>query len=178
MTDAPILIRYHQPGDGARLGVLRGDTVHDVQSRLPHARRVLPRFLRRRPDSAIAAVADAADASSRRFPAADLNNAPAADVAGIGCRRWMSRRSGRPASPTSTAAKRARKKQPMAAMSTPASTPPSAPRSSSKPRPRTRSGTWTRPASAPIQAGMCPSRSWRWWSIRRWRCSASPSATT
>ncbi|MCY4061517.1 MAG: fumarylacetoacetate hydrolase family protein [Chloroflexi bacterium] len=79
MTNAPILIRYHQPGEGARLGVLRGDIVHDVNHAFPS----LAEFFRDScgvVDSAIAAVADAADASSRRFPAADLDNAPASNV--------------------------------------------------------------------------------------------------
>lgn len=78
MTNAPILIRYHQPGEGARLGVLRGEAVHDVSQAFPS----LAEFFR---DScgvverAIAAVTAAADASSRRFPAGELDNAPATD---------------------------------------------------------------------------------------------------
>ena len=79
MTNAPILIRYHQPGEGARLGVLRGDSVHDVSHAFPS----LAEFFRDScgvVDSAIAAVADAADASSRRFPSANLDNPPASDV--------------------------------------------------------------------------------------------------
>ena len=78
MTNAPILIRYHQPGEGARLGVLRGDAVHDVNHAFPS----LAEFFRDScgvVDSAIAAVVAAADASSRRFPAAELDNAPAVD---------------------------------------------------------------------------------------------------
>lgn len=79
MTNAPLLIRYFQPGEGPRLGVLRGDIVHDVHQAFPS----LAEFFRDscgNVDSAISAVADAADASSRRFPAADLDNAPASDV--------------------------------------------------------------------------------------------------
>ena len=79
MTNAPLLIRYHQPGEGPRLGVLRGDAVHDIQHAFPS----LAEFFRDScgvVDRAIAAVADAADASSRRFPAADLDNAPASAV--------------------------------------------------------------------------------------------------
>lgn len=78
MTNAPLLIRYHQPGDGARLGVQRGATVHDVNHAFPS----LAEFFRDScgvVDRAIAAVESAADASSRRFPAAELDNAPAAD---------------------------------------------------------------------------------------------------
>ena len=35
MSDSPFLIRYHQPAEGARLGVLRGDTVHDISHCFP-----------------------------------------------------------------------------------------------------------------------------------------------
>lgn len=79
MTNAPTLIRYHQPGEGARLGVVRGDTVHDVSHAFPS----LAEFFRDScgvVDSAIAAVSEAADAASRRFPSADLDNQPAADT--------------------------------------------------------------------------------------------------
>jgi len=79
MTNAPFLIRYFQPGEGARLGVLRGDTVHDVSHAFPS----LAEFFRDScgvVEGAIAAVTDAADASSRRFPAADLDNPPASEV--------------------------------------------------------------------------------------------------
>lgn len=79
MTNAPILIRYYQPGVGARLGLLRGDAVHDIS----HAYPSLVEFFRAScgvVDSAIAAVSAAADASSRPFPAEDLDNPPAADV--------------------------------------------------------------------------------------------------
>ncbi|MCY3797848.1 MAG: fumarylacetoacetate hydrolase family protein [Chloroflexi bacterium] len=79
MTNAPILVRFQQPGEGARLGLLRGDTVHDVSQAFAS----LAEFFR---DScgvverAIAAVTSAADASSRRFPAGELDNAPAPDL--------------------------------------------------------------------------------------------------
>ena len=79
MTNAPLLIRYHQPGEGAGLGVLRGDTVHDISQAFPS----LAEFFRDSSglvDRAIAAVAEAADVSSRRFPSADLDNPPAADA--------------------------------------------------------------------------------------------------
>lgn len=79
MTIAPILIRYHQPGEGARLGVLRGGAVHDVSHAFPS----LVEFFRDScgvVDSAITAVAAAAAASPRHFPASDLDNAPAADA--------------------------------------------------------------------------------------------------
>ena len=43
-TDAPILIRYHQPGAGARLGILRGETVHDISHCFPSLAVFFPRF--------------------------------------------------------------------------------------------------------------------------------------
>lgn len=79
MTNAPFLIRYSQPRGGPRLGVLRGDTVHDVRHAFPS----LAQFFRDscgNVEGTIRAVNDAADASSRRFPAADLDNAPASNV--------------------------------------------------------------------------------------------------
>ncbi len=79
MTNAPFLIRYFQPGEGPRLGVLRGDTVHDVS----HAHASLADFFRISCGdvaSAIDALSAAAAASSRRFPAGDLDNSPSADV--------------------------------------------------------------------------------------------------
>ncbi len=79
MTNAPLLIRYHQPGEGARLGVLRGGAVHDISHAFPS----LFEFFRDScgvVDRAIAAVSEAADASSRRFPAAELDRAPAAEA--------------------------------------------------------------------------------------------------
>lgn len=82
MSDSPLLIRYFQPGEGARLGVLRGETVHDVSHCFPALVNV---FRDSVGDVAglIAAVARAAEDSSRRFPARDLDNPPAApaDVA-------------------------------------------------------------------------------------------------
>lgn len=78
MTEAPILIRYFQPGADARLGILRGETVHDISGCFP----TLASFFR---DSVgdvagvIAAAGRAAAEAARRFPAADLNNPPAAD---------------------------------------------------------------------------------------------------
>ena len=79
MTNAPILIRYFQPGDGPRLGVLRGGTVHDVHQAFPSLAQCF-RDSCGNVGGAISAVEDAADASARRFPAADLDNAPADDV--------------------------------------------------------------------------------------------------
>ncbi len=79
MTDAPMLIRYSLPGEGAHLGLLRGGTVHDISHAFPS----LAEFFRNScgaVDSAIAALVAAADASPRRFPAEDLDNAPAAGV--------------------------------------------------------------------------------------------------
>ncbi len=77
---SPFLVRYFQPGEGARLGVLRGETVHDISHCFP----VLVNVFR---DSVgdvaglIAAVSRAAKDSTRRFPASDLDNAPGAAVA-------------------------------------------------------------------------------------------------
>ncbi len=79
MTNAPILIRYHQPGEGARLGLQRGETVHN----LSHAFASLADFFRASCGDvagAIAAISSAADKSQRRFPTSDLDNAPAADA--------------------------------------------------------------------------------------------------
>jgi 2-dehydro-3-deoxy-D-arabinonate dehydratase len=79
MTNAPFLIRYYQPGGGACVGILRGDTVHDASHAFPS----LADFFRAScgdAAGAIAAVAGAADESERRFPAAELDNAPAADA--------------------------------------------------------------------------------------------------
>ena len=42
MTNAPILIRYQQPGEGARLGVLRGEAVHDVSQAFPSLAEFFP----------------------------------------------------------------------------------------------------------------------------------------
>ena len=79
MSDAPLLIRYFQLGEGARLGVQRGETVHDVSHCFP----ALVNVFR---DSVgdvtglIAAVSAAAEDSTRRFPATELDNAPAPDA--------------------------------------------------------------------------------------------------
>ena len=79
MSDAPMLVRYFQPGDGPRLGVLRGETVHDISHCFP----ALVNLFR---DSVgdvaglIAAASRAADDSTRRFPAAELDNPPSPDV--------------------------------------------------------------------------------------------------
>lgn len=78
-TDAPILIRYHQPDAGARLGILRGDTVHDISHCFPS----LAGFFRDSVNDVagvIAAVERAADDALRRFPASDLDNPPAPAV--------------------------------------------------------------------------------------------------
>lgn len=78
MSDSPFLIRYYQPGEGARHGVLRGETVHDVSHCFPALADI---FRDSVGDVAglIAAVARAADDSARRFPAGDLDNPPAPD---------------------------------------------------------------------------------------------------
>ena len=83
MTNAPLLVRYHQPGVGPRLGIQRGDTIHDVS----HAYAALADFFRAScgdVSGAIAALSSAADASTSRFPASDLDNPPATDV-----RHWL-----------------------------------------------------------------------------------------
>ena len=79
MSDSPILIRYHQPGEGACVGVLRGESVHDVSHCFPA---LVDVFRDSVGDVAglIAAVSRAADDATRRFPASDLDNAPAADT--------------------------------------------------------------------------------------------------
>ena len=79
MTDAPFLIRYSQPGAEPRLGVQRGDTIHDVSGDFPS----LADFFRDscfQVDSAVATLQAAADASSHRFPAAHLDNPPSEDL--------------------------------------------------------------------------------------------------
>lgn len=80
MSHSPLLIRYFQPGEGARVGVLRGETVHDISHCFPALVNV---FRDSVGDVAglIAAVSRAADDSARSFPAADLDNAPAAEAA-------------------------------------------------------------------------------------------------
>ena len=78
MNSAPQLVHYYQPGEGPRVGALRGDAVHDVSHCFP----TLADFFR---DSVgdvagvIAAVSRAADDSARSFPASDLDNPPAPD---------------------------------------------------------------------------------------------------
>ena len=79
MSNAPLLIRYFQPGDGPRLGVQRGDTVHDISHCFPALVDVF-RDSCGDVSGLIAAVSRAADDSGRTFPASDLDNPPAADV--------------------------------------------------------------------------------------------------
>lgn len=74
-TDAPILIRYHQPAADAGLGILRGETVHDISHCFPS----LASFFRDSVNDVagvIAAAERAADDTTRRFSASDLDNAP------------------------------------------------------------------------------------------------------
>ena len=80
MSDSSLLIRYFQPGEGARLGVLRGDAVHDISHCFPALVNVF-RDSVGDVEGLIAAVARAADDSSRRFPAGDLDNPPGAEAA-------------------------------------------------------------------------------------------------
>ena len=35
MSEAPLLIRYFQPGEGPRLGIMLDDRVYDVSDRFP-----------------------------------------------------------------------------------------------------------------------------------------------
>ena len=80
MSDSPLLIRYFQPGEGARVGVLRGDAVHDISHCFPALVNVFRDSIGD-VDGLITAVARAAEESTRRFPAGDLDNPPAADAA-------------------------------------------------------------------------------------------------
>lgn len=80
MSDAPLLIRYHRPGEGARVGVLRGETVHDISHCFPALVDVF-RDSVGDVDGLIAAVGRAADDASLRFPAAELDNQPAPEAA-------------------------------------------------------------------------------------------------
>lgn len=76
MTEAPLLIRYHHPGEGACVGLLREGVVHDITPCF----RTLKAFFR---DSVgdvagvIAAASRAADDSKSRFRVGELENAPA-----------------------------------------------------------------------------------------------------
>ena len=79
MTMAPILIRYFQPGEGARIGVLRGEIVHDVSHCFPALADVF-RDSVGDVDGVIAAVSRAAEDSTRRFPAAELDKSLDPDV--------------------------------------------------------------------------------------------------
>ena len=79
MNSAPHLIQYFQPGQGARVGILRGETVYDVSHCFP----TLAQFFRDSVgdvEGVIAAASRAADDSARRFPASDLDNPPAPDL--------------------------------------------------------------------------------------------------
>ncbi len=79
MSHSPLLIRYFQPGEGARVGVLRGETVHDISHCFPALVNV---FRDSVGDVAglIAAVSRAAEDPARSFPVGDLDNPPAAEA--------------------------------------------------------------------------------------------------
>ena len=175
MNTAPLLIRYFQPGSGERLGVLRGDAVHDISHCFPSLVGLFRDSIGD-VEGAIAAVAKSADDSASRFPASDLDIRHR-QISRIGCRPSISKRSGQPVLPISKAARRVRKKPLTGAMSTPAFTSPSARRSSSRHRAKTPSATATKQASVKTQAGMCPNPNSASCSIPPWRCSASLSAT-
>lgn len=79
MNSAPQLIQYFQPGQGPRVGILRGETVHDVSHCFP----TLAQFFRDSVgdvEGVIAAAARAADDRVRHFPASALDNPPAPDL--------------------------------------------------------------------------------------------------
>ena len=80
MSNAPLLIQFHQPGDGARVGLQRGDSVHDISHCFPTLSHV---FRDSVGDVAglIVALNRAADDSTGRFDASDLDNAPAGNSA-------------------------------------------------------------------------------------------------
>ncbi len=79
MKNADLLIRYFEPAEGVRIGLQRGDDVHDITPCFP----TLADFFR---DSvgdvagAIAAVERAAADTSRSFPASQLDNPPAPEL--------------------------------------------------------------------------------------------------
>ena len=78
MNNAPLLIRYFQPGGGARLGILQGETVFDVSHVFPR----LCDFFRGAcgcVDDAIAALINATDESSHSFAVSALDAAPSPD---------------------------------------------------------------------------------------------------
>ena len=80
---APLLIRYHSPGEGARLAIQRGDAAHDISHCFP----TISRFMQDSVDDVagvIAAADRAADDSTRSFPVAQLDNPPADDA-----KRWL-----------------------------------------------------------------------------------------
>ncbi len=79
MSETPLLIRYFQPGSGERLGVLRGDAVHDISHCFPS---LVDLFRDSIGDvkGVIAAVAKSADDSASRFPATELDNPPSPDA--------------------------------------------------------------------------------------------------
>lgn len=80
MTSAPLLIRYAQPGQGARVGLLQDNTIHDIGHCFPKLADVFRDSIGDVP-GLITAIKRAAADSPRSFPASDLDNAPAADVA-------------------------------------------------------------------------------------------------
>ena len=79
MTNPPLLIHYHQPGQGARVGVQQGETVHDISHCFPALVDVF-RDSVGDVNGLIAAVDRAAEDSTIRFPTSDLDNAPADDL--------------------------------------------------------------------------------------------------
>ena len=79
MTAAPLLIRYHQPGQAPRVAVLQGESVRDISHCFPALVDVFRDSVGDVP-GLISAVSRAAADSSLSFPASHLDNAPAADV--------------------------------------------------------------------------------------------------
>ena len=79
MNNAPLLIRYFQPGSGERLGILISDTVHDISHRIPS----LASWFRHscgKVDAAIADLTSAAREPQYSFPANTLDNPPSPDA--------------------------------------------------------------------------------------------------
>ncbi len=79
MMNAPLLIRYYQPEAGSQLGVLHGETVHNISQQFSALVDIFQASCGN-VESLISEVAAAADKSTERFPASELNNAPSPDI--------------------------------------------------------------------------------------------------
>lgn len=78
MTDSQ-LVRFHEPGAGARVGVLRAGQVHDVTAAVGSFGAWL-RGSAGRVESAIADLLAAADASAMAYPTARFDNPPGDEI--------------------------------------------------------------------------------------------------